>query len=331
MSPAAMRDRPFAADARRHLARGVDQGLLVAGVVLQPFLARRQQAERGDAQALLVIDRGGEAVGETSGRAIAGVETLEARLRHFLEEGALAEALAVGQDEIVVGDQLQDRLVVEMRDQHPARGGPGQRHRLADIGADAEVPLALLHLGDDIFAIVEHAQLRRLAGHLREMIEETGGQAHHVEMREVRQAKQVEPPAQEHAALGIGAVEDAAAQHQAHDVVGGGLGRADGDCDLVGPERLLRIVQAFQDLEGTVDAAGAAAGIRRLGRLDDLGRFPHRDDAPSDCFLWRLLCLGHAHRSFRISSSSGTPPAAGISACGTVPRAVPLPRSGPGS
>src|SRR5687767_2047156 len=64
MSPRALGERAFAADARGHLARGVEQRLLVSGVVLQPLLARRQQAERGDTQPLLVIDRGSEAVGE---------------------------------------------------------------------------------------------------------------------------------------------------------------------------------------------------------------------------------------------------------------------------
>ena len=123
--------------------------------------------------------------------------------------------------------------------------------------------LALLHLGDDIFAVVEHAQLRGLAGDLGQVIEEAGGEAHDVEMRQVREAEQIEPPAEIDPALGIGAVEDAAAQHHADHVVGGGFGRADGDRDLVRPQRLLRIVQAFQDLEGAVDAAGAAAGIRR--------------------------------------------------------------------
>src|SRR5688572_29277278 len=95
-SPRALGERTFAADARGHLARGADQRLLVAGMVLQPLLARRQQAERGDTQPPLVINRGGEAMGEAPRCAVARVEAFDARFRHFPEEGALAEALAVG-------------------------------------------------------------------------------------------------------------------------------------------------------------------------------------------------------------------------------------------
>src|SRR5262245_38116108 len=104
-SPAASGAWPFAADPRGHLARRLDQGLLVAAMVLQPLFARRQQAQSGDAVLLLVIDRGGEAMCEAAAGAVAGEEPLGPCLGHLLEERALGQPLAVRQLEVLRRDQ----------------------------------------------------------------------------------------------------------------------------------------------------------------------------------------------------------------------------------
>src|SRR5262245_1780809 len=69
----------------------VDQGRLVAGVILIGILARRDQAEGGDAMRLFVEDGSGKAMGEAVGDAVEGEEALLARTAHLLQEGGLAE------------------------------------------------------------------------------------------------------------------------------------------------------------------------------------------------------------------------------------------------
>src|SRR5262249_12937044 len=106
------------------------------------------------------------------------------------------------------------------------------------------------------------AELRGLPGLAGEPRQIAVGEAHHVELVGVGEAEEIEPATEEDAAVAVSGLEDAAAQQHADDVIGGGFRRVDSNGDLVGTEWTLRLVQMVEDLEGAVDAAGAAG---RLG------------------------------------------------------------------
>ena len=239
----------------------------VALVVAGGILLRRHQAEGGDADRPALMDRSGETVGEVVGEAVEGEEALVPGARHLVEEALRIEPRSIGKHEIDVRNEVEDLGVAHVRHEQAARCGPRQRHRLADIGADAERPDALLHHDDGVFVAVEHAELRRLPGLLGDAQQEGAAFARQVELLLVDEAEEIEFSAKEYPAVIVGIFQRAGLDEEVHQLIGRRFRRIDPGGDLVRPRRLLGRSQEIEDLEGAIEAAHATAAAELSDRV----------------------------------------------------------------
>src|SRR5262249_25894410 len=65
---------------------------------------------------------------------------------------------------VIRRDHRANFLIREMSEEQSARRRPRQRYLHADFRADAEWPPSRTHIGNGVFALMQQAELRRLAG-----------------------------------------------------------------------------------------------------------------------------------------------------------------------
>ena len=231
---------------------------------------------------LRVFDRGGEAMGKGVGDAVEGEEPIDAGLTDFLEKLLQRQALAVGQDEVVVVDQVDDLLVAQVRQQQAPGGGPGDRRVFADVRGNAEMPLALLHQRHGVFAPVEQAHLRGFVGLADDLLQGVIGLAGQVEMTQMRLAEEVQLTAEVDVTVLAHRFQNPPFQQRGDQFVDRGFRAADAAGDIIRAQGLADFLEEIEDIERPVQTAGPAFD----------GVFGHVSGSHSKCREFTAECSG---------------------------------------
>ncbi len=140
-------------------------------------------------------------MGEALDLAVERIIAVLLGLPHLRDENIAVQPLAVGMNKIGGGNQIDDFLIAQVRDQQPTGGGPGNGIALADGRRDVKRPQALQSDDGGVFVAFQQAHLRRLTGFLHQAAQHSLALAHQIELLGVSGAEKIKPAAEEHPAF----------------------------------------------------------------------------------------------------------------------------------